>query len=149
MEKRVRQNTINTYRKHAGFSLVELMIVIVIVGVLSGVAVPIYQKNLQYAKRAEAVASIGSIRKELQVYLAVEGSYPIAESYTRVMSQDWNEIDDDQLTGKYFKAKNFKYRSYDGIEYRIKCQKAGILDKQIWIDQTGHWKFDVDEEDVD
>ncbi len=129
--------------------MVELMIVIVIIGVLAGIAVPIYNKNLMLAKRSEAVASIGTIRKELQLYYAEEGSYPIAESFTRVIGQDWNEINTGELTGTYFRDKNFKYRSYDGIEYRIKCQKNRILDKQIWIDETGHWKFDVDEDDED
>ncbi len=132
-----------------GFSLLELMIVIVIMGVLAGAAVPIYNKNVEKAKRSEAVASIGSILNELIVYHAVEGNYPINESFQRVVGKDWNDIRSGELTGTYFKDKNFKYRSYDGIEYRIKCQKAGVLDKQVWLDETGHWKFDIDEEDLD
>ncbi|MCF7922359.1 MAG: prepilin-type N-terminal cleavage/methylation domain-containing protein [Candidatus Marinimicrobia bacterium] len=130
-----------------GFSLVELMIVIVIIAVLVGAAVPIYKHNLEIAKRSEAVASIGTIRNELRMYYAREGSYPIAESFTKVVGQDWNDINKGELTGKYFQDKNFRYRSYDGIEYRIKCNKAGILTKQVWIDETGHWLFDVDEAD--
>ena len=132
-----------------GFSLVELMIVIVIIGVLAGAAVPIYQHNLEIAKRSEAVASIGTIRTQLRMYYALEGSYPVAESFTKVIGQDWNDINTGELTGKYFQDKNFKYRSYDGIEYRIKCQKNGVLSHQVWIDETGHWWFDIADEDED
>jgi len=123
------------------------MIVIVIISVLVAAVVPIYKHNLEIAKRSEAVAAIGTIRNELRMYYAREGSYPIAESFTKVVGQDWNDINKGELTGKYFQDKNFRYRSYDGIEYRIKCNKNNILTKQVWIDETGHWLFDVDEPD--
>lgn len=134
-------------RVQNGFSLVELMIVIVITGVLVAAAVPIYQHNMELAIRSEAVASIGSIRDQLNMHYATEGSYPVAGSFTKVIGMDWNDINTGELTGKYFQDKNFKYRSYDGVEYRIKCQKNRILSHQVWIDETGHWWFDVDVED--
>ncbi|NQT63078.1 MAG: prepilin-type N-terminal cleavage/methylation domain-containing protein [Candidatus Marinimicrobia bacterium] len=132
-----------------GFSLVELMIVIVIIGVLVGAAVPIYQHNLEVAKRAEAVAGIGTVRTQLRMYYGITGSYPIRDSFTKVVGDDWNDINKGELTIKYFKDKNFKYRSYDGIAYRIKCQKNRVLSHQIWIDQTGRWWFDIDIMDDD
>jgi len=132
-----------------GFSLVELMIVIVIIGVLTGAAVPIYQHNMEVAKRSEAVASIGTIRTQLRMHYALEGSYPIQESFKKVIGMEWNDINTGELTGKYFRDKNFKYRSYDGIEYRIKCQKNRVLSHQVWIDETGRWWFDMDVVDED
>jgi len=132
-----------------GFSLVELMIVIVIIGVLVGAAVPIYQHNLEVAKRAEAVAGIGTVRTQLRMYYGIYGSYPIRDSFTKVVGDDWNDINKGELTIKYFKDKNFKYRSYDGIEYRIKCQKNRVLSHQVWIDETGRWWFDMDILDED
>jgi prepilin-type N-terminal cleavage/methylation domain len=132
-----------------GFSLVELMIVIVIIGVLAGAAVPIYQHNLEVAKRAEAVAGIGTVRTQLRMYYGRYASYPIRDSFTKVIGDDWNDINKGELTGKYFQDKNFKYRSYDGIEYRIKCQKNRVLSHQVWIDETGRWWFDMDVLDDD
>ncbi len=133
----------------SGFSLVELMIVIVIIGVLFGAAVPIYQHNLEMAKRTEAVAAIATIRDELKMYYATEGSFPISDSYKKVIGQVWNDINKGELTGKYFKDNNFRYRSYDGIEYRIKCNKNRVLTKAVWLDESGYWKFDDEEPDVE
>ena len=135
---------VNNAVSKKGFSLVELMIVIVIIGVLVGAAVPIYQHNMEVAKRSEAVAGIGTVRTQLRMYYGRTGSYPIRDSFTKVVGDDWNDIKTGELTGKYFKDKNFRYRSYDGIEYRIKCQKNRILSHQVWIDETGRWWFDVD-----
>ena len=132
-----------------GFSLVELMIVIVIIGVLAASAVPIYQHNLEVAKRAEAVAGIGTVRDQLRMYYGEEGSYPVSDKYRKVIGQDWNDINTGELTGKYFKDNNYRYRSYDGIEYRIKCNKNKVLSKSLWLDQSGTWNFNDFEEDVE
>ena len=62
------QKTLRTLVKvTSGFSLVELAIVVVIVGVLSAVAVPIYKKNVDKARRTEAMVSIGTIKNHLMV----------------------------------------------------------------------------------
>ncbi|MBT7093621.1 MAG: prepilin-type N-terminal cleavage/methylation domain-containing protein, partial [Bacteroidetes bacterium] len=61
-------------KRNSGFSLVELMIVIVIIGVLAAVAVPIYSNNVMKAKMSEADAALGSIRTQLRVYYGENGT---------------------------------------------------------------------------
>lgn len=48
-------------KKKEGFSLIELMIVVAIIGVLVAVAVPNFQKFLGRAKQTEAKTNLGSI----------------------------------------------------------------------------------------
>lgn len=66
-------------KKKGGFTLVELMVVIIIVGVLAAAAVPIYSAFVKKARVSEAKASIGTIRASEEVYWAENAVYlPLA-----------------------------------------------------------------------
>src|SRR5437588_1249440 len=58
----------------AGFTLVELLIVILIVGILSAVALPLYLGYTSDARLAEAKALAGSARRRLSACWRVRGS---------------------------------------------------------------------------
>ena len=60
-------------KKSKGFTLVELIIVIVIVGILSIVTVPIYRGYTKKAIATEAKALLGSIATAEKVYPLAEG----------------------------------------------------------------------------
>lgn len=49
-------------RKIKGFTLLELMIVVVILGILVGVALPQYTKTVERSRQNEAVQLLGAIR---------------------------------------------------------------------------------------
>ncbi|MGD8501101.1 MAG: type II secretion system protein [Phycisphaerales bacterium] len=53
-----------------GFTLVELMVVILIVGILAAVAIPLMQGRIDKAKWSEANASAGTIRTAVRAYAA-------------------------------------------------------------------------------
>lgn len=57
-------------KKAKGFTLVELVIVIVIVGILSIVAVPIYRGYTRKAMASEGKALLGTIQTSEKVYYA-------------------------------------------------------------------------------
>lgn len=123
-------------RSNGGFSLVELMIVIVIIGVLAAVAVPIYNNNVRKAKMSEADAALGSIRTQLRVYYGENGSYPVAASAVYVFEADWADVRSGELTGAYFTDSSYTYTG-DGTDYSISCAAGGILDSPRTLDQDG------------
>ncbi len=53
-----------------GFTLVELMVVILIVGILAAVAIPLMQGRIDKAKWSEANAAAGTIRTAVRAYAA-------------------------------------------------------------------------------
>lgn len=65
-----------TYRKTTrGFTLVELMIVVAIIGVLAAVAIPSYQNYQLSAKRAEAFANLAALASAQKAYYAEFNSF--------------------------------------------------------------------------
>jgi prepilin-type N-terminal cleavage/methylation domain-containing protein len=57
-------------KRNKGFTLVELMIVILIVGVLAAVVAPIARGRINTAKWAEANATAGALKTALRAYIA-------------------------------------------------------------------------------
>ena len=62
-------------KKEGGFSLVELMVAVGIIGVMSSVAVPKYQKFTANAAQSEAQATLSSVYTLQQLYFTENGRY--------------------------------------------------------------------------
>ena len=65
---------LNNSRTKKGFTLIELMVVIFIVGILSAVAIPIMRGRTDAAKWSEGKATMGSIRTSIRSYQAEKGA---------------------------------------------------------------------------
>jgi len=62
-------------RRRQGFSLVELAVVIVIVGVLAAFGVPRYRDSVERTKAAEAFNYLSAVRSAQERHLALKGKY--------------------------------------------------------------------------
>ncbi|MCH8922468.1 MAG: type II secretion system protein [Planctomycetes bacterium] len=75
-----------------GFSLVELSVVVIIIGVLAAFGVPRLLKSVERSKAAEAFKYCGAVRSAQERYQAREGTY------TTLLT----DLDVEQSAPKYF-----------------------------------------------
>ena len=61
-----------------GFTLIELMIVVAIIGILAAVAIPAYQDYIARAQVSEAVSLLGSGKTPVAEYWSSQGAWPNA-----------------------------------------------------------------------
>ncbi len=59
-----------------GFTLIELMIVVAVIGVLTAIAVPQYQNYVKKAELGAALATITALKVNLEDKIATDGTFP-------------------------------------------------------------------------
>ena len=67
-------------KRRKGFTLIELMVVVIIVGVLAAVAIPIYRANVRKAMASEGAALLGAVLTSQKVYYAEYNTFCDDES---------------------------------------------------------------------
>ena len=91
----------NIIKSKKGFTLVELVIVIVIVGILSVISVPIYRGYVEKAMMTEGKVLIGAIGKAELAYHVEHGYFADTEGNDQ---ERLSAIDIDARGNKYFKS---------------------------------------------
>ncbi|WP_087016579.1 pilin [Thaumasiovibrio subtropicus] len=71
MNKQFKKN-----RKQKGFTLIELMIVVAVIGVLAAIAVPQYQNYIKKSELGAGLATIASLKVNLEDKIATVAEFP-------------------------------------------------------------------------
>ncbi len=139
--------------KRKGFTLIELMVVIFIVGILAAVAIPIMRGRIDSAKWSEGKAAAGSIRTAARAFCAERGS-----SWGGWATPANVGLDDlgftnlaaglggDDLDGKYFSSDCYAiaFTAYDTYTITVTAASSASTEKPaspsvITLDQAGTW----------
>ena len=117
-----------------GFTLVELVIVIVIVGILSVVSVPVYRGYVDKAIMTEGKVLVGAIAKAELAYHVENGYFADTDGETGKVSA----IDIDARGNKYFRVfsiqSGYSHTTSDGedVDY-LSISVYGRKDSQRWL----------------
>jgi len=67
-------------KKSLGFTLIELMIVVAIIGILSAIAIPKFADLIRKSNEGATKGNLGAIRSALSIYYGeMEGWYPVTD----------------------------------------------------------------------
>ena len=133
--------------KRKGFTLIELMVVIFIVGILAAVAIPIMRGRIDAAKWSEGKAGAGSIRTSARAFCAERGS-GWGGTWANVTLANLGFQNGD-LDGKYFSDESYSiaFTAYDTYVITVDASDSTCANKpttpdQMTLNQAGAWTED-------
>ena len=62
-------------KRQAGFTLIEMMIVVAILGVLAAIALPSYQESVKKGRRTDAMAALQGLAQAMERHYTTTGGY--------------------------------------------------------------------------
>lgn len=94
-----------TIRRRTGFTLIDLMIVIVILGVLAAIVLPLVGHHVDEAALIAAESNLSAVEKSIDLYWMQNNSYPATlddltfQTNETLILPDGYSFTYDQLTG--------------------------------------------------
>lgn len=86
-------------RNREGFTIIELLVVMMIIGIITAIALPQYTKQVDKAKKSRAMVEIKSMKNAMEIYYAENSVYPTGKAGINAAMRD-----NDVLGGKYGNA---------------------------------------------
>lgn len=125
-------NNINTVRKDRGFTIVELLIVIVVIAILAAISIVAYNGIQNRGKAAAAQQASAIVAKKAEAANAIASAYPTALT-------DFTAQADSSLSGSglFLKAISAAPTSPNTVQYQ-KCTAGGTGARvSYWDFNTG------------
>ena len=127
----------------AGFTLVELMVVAIIVAILAAVSIPLMSGNKRRAAASEAEAALGSIRSAMRANFAETGAYntkPGGSIAAGDAASSVPGIGTNDLEGTYWQQGNYTVNAVGANTYTLRATGSShplVSGVTITMNETG------------
>lgn len=108
-------------KKLPGFTIVELLIVIVVIGILASLVVTAYSGVQQRARITAAKADLQALAKATEVYRADSGNYPVQNTAWKQIFENANLYDSTRVASQ----KSFMVCVRDGVYAIVAASPTG------------------------
>ncbi|NQT75613.1 MAG: prepilin-type N-terminal cleavage/methylation domain-containing protein [Candidatus Omnitrophica bacterium] len=118
-----------------GFTLVEVLVVVIIIGILASIGIPQFADSIEKAKGAEARSGLGHIQTGEKIYFAEREYY---------VGSTWADDLDISLSQRYW---TFTITTPSSTAFIATATRSGgtRVGQTIWMDQagtlSGDWEF--------
>ena len=120
------------WKENKGFSLVELMVAVGIIGVMSTIAVPRYQEFRAKAAQAEAQATLSSIYTLQQLYFTENDEYVTADTDALLKSELNYQVSGGALYNYKTTVATGKVSFHATAESKKKLASCALADNDKW-----------------
>ncbi len=121
-----------------GFTLLELIVVMTLIGLLVGIAIPAYRDATQRAKEATLSTDLARMREAIDEYHTDKGEYPpaledlVSSGYLRALPRDpitesaatwlieyapWEMVEEGQIAGVFDVRSGAEGEGLNGVPY--------------------------------
>ena len=118
----------NFIKNRKGFTLVELVVVIAIIGILAGIAVPRFLDATASARGSKIVADMRTVQSAEMIYYAKNAKYPAAQTDLASLVQGGWPV---PPTGKFIIAQVLKANSTSPTEGTVSATGAYVYTPNV------------------
>lgn len=110
-------------KSNKAFTMVELMVVVLIVGILAAVAVPLMSGRVDSSKWSEAKAAMGTIATAIRAYAAEKGTFASTPTLAEI-GISINELDGTYFTNGCYVLTSASCSTAGQVNFVITCTAA-------------------------